>query len=102
MKNKNWSAFEEKCWEYLKETYGTDEVEFIAFGKSSSTDPDINVIINDKLSFSIEVKMPNAQCGQFVLLPNEVAQRFEYSKLNAHPINEDSQAETDNLSKWIV
>ena len=41
--------------------------------------------------FYIDVKHCPAQCGQFVLLPNIAAGRFEYSPLNVNRINNSAR-----------
>lgn len=87
----NWEEFEVLCVEYLNKEFG-DYAEFIHKGKSDSTIPDIQVITNNGKTFYMDVKHCPAQCGQFVLLPNISAGRFEYSALNATPINPYSKA----------
>ena len=87
-----WGLFEDKCFHYLKATYGTDIVTFESEGKSNSAAPDVKVLIGGRHAFNMETKMANAQCGQFVLFPNEAKRQFEYSRGNAYQINSDSRA----------
>lgn len=87
---KGWEIFEINCYNYLVNEYG-QFCEFEAFGKSDSTNPDILVKLPNKDNFFIETKEPNAQCGQFVLHPNEIEQEFIYSQKNKTKINKYSQ-----------
>lgn len=81
-----WEEFEFSCTDYLNSTFG-DCATFIHEGGSDSTVPDILVRTNSGRKFYIDVKHCPAQCGQFVLLPNLKTQTFDYSPLNANPIN---------------
>jgi len=87
-----WLDFETKIFEYLVQSYGTSDIIFEKSGKSDSNAPDISVFIKGDFAFNIELKMPKAQCGQFVLFPNVEKQNFEYSSKNGYPINSDSMA----------
>ena len=80
----SWRNFEEECTEYLNEKYGT---KFEQQGESDSTVSDILYRGKDK-AFYIEAKMPNAQCGQFVLLPDLKNGVFKYSTKNKTSENE--------------
>ncbi|WP_304084975.1 hypothetical protein [Peptostreptococcus stomatis] len=80
----SWRNFEEECTEYLNEKYGT---KFEQQGESDSTVSDILYRGKDK-AFYIEAKMPNAQCGQFVLLPDLKNGIFKYSTKNKTSENE--------------
>ncbi len=79
-----WKVFEDISYNYLKNTYG-NRAHFEAFGKSDSTKPDVYVIPASGEPFYVEVKSKSAQCGQFVLFPNENSGEFEYSPANATP-----------------
>lgn len=63
-----WQSFEQQCCDYLNRAYGSERVRFICDGGSDSTSPDIIVIIDGVNKFNIEVKSPQAQSGQFVVL----------------------------------
>jgi len=78
---RRWENFEEEMAIYLSEKYPNNE--FGWYGGSDSTVSDIKV--NDE--FYIEVKMPHAQCGQFVLFPDMPNRIFEYSSDNKAPEN---------------
>lgn len=78
-----WKKFEEECVNYLKSKY--PRATFQALGQSDSTRPDIYVIPSHGTPFYMETKSSNAQCGQFVLIPNEEQGRFDYSQRNSTP-----------------
>lgn len=80
----SWKNFEEECTAYLNEKYGT---KFEQQGDSNSTISDI-LYRGDSKTFYIEAKMPNAQCGQFVLLPDLKKSVFKYSPKNKTNENE--------------
>ena len=63
-----WKSFEKECCDYLNRAYGNERVQFVWDGGSDSTSPDIMVFINGRNAFNIEVKSPQAQSGQFVVL----------------------------------
>lgn len=63
-----WKRFEKECCDYLNYKYGNDKVRFVWDGGSDSTSADIMVYINNRNIFNIEVKSPQAQSGQFVVL----------------------------------
>ena len=65
---KAWQRFEDDCCKHLNNTYGSARVRFIVNGGSDSTSSDIKVYINGINKFNIEVKSPDAQSGQFVVL----------------------------------
>ncbi|MEG1668604.1 hypothetical protein [Chryseobacterium sp.] len=67
----NWEDFEKECCEHLNKTYGCNGVSFSTSGASDSTAPDIEVTKNNNKLFNIEVKMPQAQSGQFVVLERD-------------------------------
>ena len=84
-----WQDFESNCTDFLNDTFG-EYASFIQEGGSDSTIPDIKVITRRGV-FYIDVKHCPAQCGQFVLLPNIAAGRFEYSPLNVNRINNSAR-----------
>ena len=86
----NFIEFENSCAQYLNGRYSDTGCEFIVNGGMNSTAPDIVVKKNDKVICNIEVKEPNAQCGQFVAFANEETRSFIYSSRN-HP-SEPSKA----------
>lgn len=73
-----WKKFELECTEYLNKKYGN---KFIHQGFSNSTVSDIKYENNSK-TFYIEAKMPSAQSGQFVLLPDYENKEFIFSPRN--------------------
>lgn len=77
---KTWKDFENNCFEYLTNTYGT-HCTFEKLGESDSTQADIKVITKNE-TFFIEVKEPKAQCGQFVLIPDIENNKFKFSSKN--------------------
>lgn len=83
--SESWQDVENSCYEYLCNNYG-NLAKFIQMGAHDSTRPDIQVIPPVKASFYIETKSKYAQCGQFVLIPNETSKRFDYSKNNKTPV----------------
>lgn len=81
-----WQNFETACLKYLIANYG-QYAYFESRGGSNSTEPDILVTTQNKRKFYIEVKMPTAQCKQFVLLPDWQQKTFIYSPKNKHHLN---------------
>lgn len=92
----NWENFEEICCLYLNEHYGNDHIKFIYKGKSDSTKPDIEVFIDNQYRFSIEVKMPKAQSGQFVVLLEK--DKFIFSPKNKTSENNVTTIILNNLN----
>lgn len=86
-----WKEFEQECYDYLCNTYGSGWARFIKLGEEDSTRPDILVSIPNEMDFYIETKEPLAQCGQFVLSPNDATAEFEYSDKNQSTINQFSR-----------
>lgn len=80
--------FELVSLEYLRKNYGKDGIEFIHHNTADSTGSDIEVIINGRSEFYIEVKDTAAQSGQFVLLPDDTSRRFIFSPRNKSLPNE--------------
>lgn len=91
-----WERFEEDCTDYLQRVYGRF-ANFRRMGGSDSTIPDI-MVTTPKGSFYIEVKESQAQCGQFVLLPDLSTKTFTYSPLNKTPINEYSSIIMEHMN----
>ena len=85
-----WKEFEKECFNYLIENYGSI-CSFESFGESDSTYSDVKVIPFCGEPFYIEIKESLAQCGQFVLFPNEEERIFQYSRGNKSSLNEYSQ-----------
>ncbi|HCT65519.1 MAG TPA: hypothetical protein DIC60_09705 [Lachnospiraceae bacterium] len=85
----NWERFENDCVEYLQKKYGYGNLKFEQTGKSDSTVSDIAVLDDGNLKFFIEVKMADAQSGQFVLL--DESRRFVFSNQNKSSENEISE-----------
>ncbi|MBU5455293.1 hypothetical protein [Caproiciproducens sp. MSJ-32] len=82
----NWEIFENECVNFLNSNFGNNDIKFIGKGKSDSTTSDIEVMVNNRVKFLIESKMPKAQSGQFVLLIE--GDKFIYSPENKTPENE--------------
>lgn len=80
--------FELKCYKYLKNKYTSEKVKFLHKGGMDSTESDIAVFKDKLLSFYVEAKDPIAQSGQFVLIPNNEAKTFTFSKNNRSLPNE--------------
>ncbi|MCV3728320.1 hypothetical protein OF376_00765 [Ureaplasma miroungigenitalium] len=79
----NWKVFELKSVEYLNQKY-VNYFEHLGF--SDSTTSDIKYI-NGHKTFFIEAKMPQAQSGQFVLLPDKKNKKFIFSPRNKSEID---------------
>lgn len=94
---KNWQIFELECFNYLNKNFSNNYIEFEYLGSSDSTVSDISVIKNNHKVFTIEVKMPKSQSGQFVLSPNFKTNTFIYSKKNKTKINRYS----NNIIKYM-
>lgn len=97
----SWEQFEEDCYLYLKSRYSTSNVQFVKFGSSDSTLPDIKVTLSNNKSFFIEAKESTAQCGQFVLIPDEESETFYYSRRNKSSLNEYSEAIIENMNRYF-
>ncbi len=85
MKSK-WSEFESECVNYLREKFGAFS-KFTHMGEANSACSDILVETRNGKTFFIEVKHTPAQCGQFVVYPNNEIKRFVYGARNRTPIN---------------
>lgn len=87
----DWIDFEDKCADYLNRRYSETGCTFKRVGGSDSKSEDIMVFKNGKHIFSMEVKKPIAQCGQFVLFPNEITKRFDFSARNKSEITKQTE-----------
>ncbi len=94
----NWSDFENTAYKYLKTNYDGYVNEFIKYGDSDSNYADILVKSNFD-DFWIEVKMPLAQAGQFVLIPDIVNSHFKYSEKNKTDLNQYSSQIISEMNK---
>ena len=98
----NWQKFEQMAVSYLKGKYGNF---FELKGESNSNTSDI-LFRKEYNDFFIEVKMPEAQCGQFVLIPNREEKKFEYSSKNKtkknNYTNEIINYMNDNFEKFNI
>ena len=94
---KKWIKFENDCFQYLKDNFKEKAI-FEAFGKSDSTKADIKVNTKTGKEFFIEIKKAPAQCGQFVLIPNNKTKKFDYSSLNVSKVNTYSQKIIDFMN----
>lgn len=80
---KNWENFEIECADYLNGNFSKEYgCEFRNLGSHDATASDIIVNKNGSPMFSIETKMPEAQCGQFVLKPDDNKRTFIFSSKN--------------------
>lgn len=86
MAKKQWQLFEESCLNYLQGKFGIYG-DFTLAGGVDSTASDIAVILSNGVKFYIEVKENNAQCSQFVLIPDNQSRIFTYSPRNKLPMN---------------
>ena len=86
-----WEICETECFEYLKKNYANSKYTFEQNGKHNSTISDILFKKHGIATFYIESKMPNAQCGQFVVLQNDNLKKFYYSPKNLYAENMQSK-----------
>lgn len=84
-----WELFEIAATEYLNLTFGCSAL-FERQGGSDSSVSDIKTITHNGKTFFIEAKMPSAQSGQFVALPDEVSRSFQHSESGTAKINKYS------------
>ena len=89
-----WKNFEYEAFIYLKTKYGGF---FKLNGESDSTQSDI-IYENRSEKFYIEVKMPVAQSGQFVLIEDKINKQFFYSCKNKTEVNPYSTAIIDYIN----
>lgn len=93
----NWEKFEKECAKHLKGKY--KELSFKVTGGHDSNSNDIIVLKNNKKICSIECKMPNAQCGQFVLFIDKKNQTIVFSERNKTPYDKYVKAIIDEMMK---
>ena len=86
-----WRQYEISATEYLCRKFG-QYAKFYQEGSANSTISDIRVSTYNGAYFYIEAKQSPAQCGQFVLIPNDEACEFEFSSRNKNNQNEYSDA----------
>lgn len=96
----NWQDFEKECYSFLASKYGS-KARFTALGQSDSTVPDILVVPPCGNRFYIETKSENAQCGQFVLIPDEDNRIFEYSPRNSTPFFSSTKVMMDYMNDYF-
>ncbi len=94
-----WQICEKECFEYINKKFKCKNFNFTMEGGSDSSKSDILVIRNGIAIFYIETKMKKAQCGQFVVFPNEKERFFTYSKGNKYPENLQSSLIIEKMSK---
>lgn len=92
-----WEDFEIECTNYLNNYYGA-YAKFVHQGGANSTIPDILVKTNDSKAFYIEVKLPQAQSGQFVLIPDNSSKKFIFSPRNKTEANEFTEIITEHMN----
>lgn len=68
----NWEIYETNSKNYLNSIFNNPDLDFIKTGGSDSTSNDILVNFKGKKLFSIEAKLSPSQCGQFVLVRDEL------------------------------
>ncbi len=96
----DWEIFEGECADYLNRKYSSKTAcKFIPSGGHNSHEPDIHVRKGPDEIFSMETKMAGAQCGQFVLFPNDTTMSFAYSSRNEFPINQFSERIIEEMEK---
>lgn len=88
---KSWERFEDLAANYLNQTFGA-YARFELEGGADSTVPDILVTAKSGKQFYIEAKHCPAQCGQFVLIPNDSTRSFVFSGKNSTRPNEYTDA----------
>lgn len=92
-----WKQFEIEWTEFLQKTYG-DVAYFEHMGEEDSTKPDILVKTLSGQDFYIETKKCPAQCGQFVLYPDDNTRTFIFSDKNDTKINSFAQIIIDFMN----
>lgn len=118
----NWELFEKECRTYLKEKFHLKDEDIVLKGGSDSTSADIKIKIKSGDWINIEAKMPDAQAGQFVVLPRNGKFIFSprnksneewaadiisylnenYDKFkNLSTTGDDLEMGISNLSNWI-
>lgn len=87
-----WLEHEARCLLFLQNTYGHLGVVFEPLGGHNANETDIKVTLPNSTSFYVEVKMPESQSGQFVVL----------DKNNSFIFSEQNHDHKNTLSKTIV
>ena len=76
----SWMNTENECYKYLLSIVPCS-YKVVALGGSNSNNPDILILNSDNEEFlRVEIKQPNSQAAQFVVLLNELS--FYFSSLN--------------------
>jgi len=86
-----WKKYEINATEYLCRKFG-QFAKFYQEGSANSAISDIRVSTYNGANFYIEAKQSPAQCGQFVLIPDDEIRRFKFSGRNKSNQNEFSDA----------
>ncbi|MFI3167505.1 MAG: hypothetical protein R3Y32_05220 [Bacillota bacterium] len=97
-----WKQFEIDCCEYLNDTYGSANLEFVHAGFSDSTAPDIICKMSNGSSLNIEAKSAVSQCGQFVVSNKD--DKFIFSSKNksdASIASEIIEYMNDNYTQFV-
>lgn len=94
----SWREFETEWTNYLNANYG-ELASFEHVGDADSTSPDIKVVTISKKAFNIEVKKCPAQCGQFVLFPDDKTKTFIYSEQNSTPYNKYAKSIINHMNR---
>ena len=92
-----WQDFERDCLKYLYENFN-EYASFEASGGLDSTVSDIKVNTFKNKEFFIEVKHSPAQCGQFVLIPDESNEKFVFSPKNFSNLTSTTQTIIDYMN----
>lgn len=94
----NWKEYEKHAAKLLNEEFDKTIFKIVSQGEEDSTKPDIVITtIDNKNSFFLEVKMPNAQSSQFVLEINN--NKFIYGTRNRYKSNFFSRSIIDYMNK---
>lgn len=97
----NWKKFEKDALDYLNENY-SDYASFLSTGGEDSTKSDI-LVKTKKENFYIEIKSPNAQSGQFVVLPDYKNHQFYFSDKNKTDQNNLTKKFLEHMnSSWDI
>lgn len=98
----DWERFEIECTNFLNSNFNNLGFNFIRKGSTDSTETDITINKNGVELASIEVKMPNSQAGQIVVLIEN--DKFVFSQASIAPNNIFTQSIinyiNDNFEKY--
>ena len=98
MESPKWKTFELNCFNELVQQYShLCKIKYI--GESDSTQNDVEIKTSTR-NFAVEVKSSIAQCGQFVLLPDN--NKFVYSPNNKYKINKECQKILDYMNDNFI